>query len=46
MKEDVQRVGMAEENAMDRVKYRQLIHCGDPLGSSLKEKLQHNIYLY
>ncbi|PME06485.1 hypothetical protein A8A06_13560 [Escherichia coli] len=30
VKEDMQRVGVREEDARDRVRWRQMIRCGDP----------------
>lgn len=30
LKEDMKVVGMAEENAEDMVRWRQMIRCGDP----------------
>lgn len=31
VKEDIKRFGVTEEDAMDRVRWRQIINCGDPL---------------
>lgn len=38
MKEDMQKVDVTEENAGDRMRWRQMIFCGLPKETSMKEE--------
>lgn len=38
VKENMQRTGVAEEDVRDKVRWKQMIHCGDPKGGSRKKK--------
>lgn len=43
MKEDMQKVYVTEENAGDRMRWRQMIFCGLPKETSKKKRSQDNI---
>lgn len=43
MMEDMQRVGVAEKAVRNRVRWRQMIGCGDPKRDQLKEGKSSNL---
>lgn len=43
MMEDMQRVGVAEKAVWNRVRWRQMIGCGDPKRDQLKEGKSSNL---
>lgn len=43
MKEDMQKVDVTEENAGDRMRWRQMIFCGLPKETSKKKRSQDDI---